>query len=74
MLNYIKKLCYLLILIISTTAIAESQSVNISKTRKIILYYFDLVQSGNYESASGLWSYSTIEQANRLGINYEESG
>jgi len=32
--------------------------------------YFDLIRSGNYESALGMWEPSTIERATRLGIEY----
>ena len=40
----------------------------------MVNYYFDLVLSGNYESASGLWEPSSLARANRLGIEYDNMG
>ena len=34
--------------------------------------YFDLVVSGNLESAEGLWTRSAIERSNRFGITYTD--
>ncbi len=35
-----------------------------------LIDYFDLIRSGNYESALSMWEPSTIKRATRLGIEY----
>jgi hypothetical protein len=40
-------------------------------SQELLIYYFDLVLSGNYESAAGLWEPSSFARSNRLGIEYE---
>ena len=42
-----------------------------SKSRNLMQYYFDLMKSGNYESALGLWEPSTLARAARLEIEYD---
>lgn len=37
----------------------------------MVVEYFDLIRSGNYESAQSMWEPSTIKRAARLGIEYE---
>ncbi len=52
----------------------SSESLDNRLSQEVIDYYFDLVLSGNYESASGLWEPSSLARANRLGIEYENIG
>ncbi len=37
----------------------------------MLAYYFDLIQSGNYESALGMWEPTARQRAARLGIEYD---
>lgn len=39
---------------------------------KTLAYYFDLLASGNLESANGLWTDPIIERSSRFGINYKD--
>ncbi|MEW5925244.1 MAG: hypothetical protein AB1746_14780 [Candidatus Zixiibacteriota bacterium] len=42
-----------------------------ARAQEIIHYYLDLLRSGNFESARGLWEPSCLEQSDRLGIQYD---
>ncbi len=42
------------------------------KSRELVLYYFDMLLSKNYETANGLWEPSSYARATRLGIKYED--
>lgn len=39
-------------------------------SRELLTYYLDLVKSGNYESACGLWEPASYARSIRLGIQY----
>lgn len=58
----------LLILISAGTGYASADE---AKAQEIIHYYLDLLRSGNFESAKGLWEPSCLEQSERLGIQYD---
>jgi len=49
----------------------SAKSLDNRLSQDVLLYYFDLVLSGNYESAAGLWEPSSLARANRLGIEYD---
>lgn len=46
-------------------------SSDIESSRDLMSYYIDLIESGNYESAVGLWQSSSLARATRLGIEYD---
>ncbi|PKK82942.1 MAG: hypothetical protein CVT49_11155 [candidate division Zixibacteria bacterium HGW-Zixibacteria-1] len=50
---------------------AQGIAADETKAQEIIYYYLDLLRSGNFESAAGLWEPSCLEQSNRLGIKYD---
>jgi len=50
---------------------ADSRAADEKQAREILVYYFDLVKSDNYESACGLWEPSSYARAARLGIEYD---
>ncbi len=58
----------LLIVLLLVSRIAASDAL---KARETMLYYVDLVRSGNTESAEGIWEPATLKRANRLPIDYE---
>jgi len=41
------------------------------KAMELMNYYYDLILSGNYESARGIWDPSAVFRASRLGIEYD---
>ncbi len=41
------------------------------KAVELMNYYYDLILSGNYESARGMWDPSALFRASRLGIEYD---
>lgn len=49
----------------------SSESLDNRLSQEVANYYFDLILSGNYESAAGLWEPSSMARANRLGIEYD---
>jgi len=63
---------WIFLIILSNPLSAKSLGQRLSN--ETINYYFDLVLSGNYESACGLWEPSSFARANRLGIEYENIG
>ena len=57
-----------LILMSAEKASAEADE---ARAQEIIHYYLDLLRSGNFESAKGLWEPSCLKQSERLGIQYD---
>jgi len=49
----------------------RSATLNETKAGELIYDYLDLLRSGNFESAAGLWEPSCREQALRLGLVYD---
>ena len=46
-------------------------SLDENKAGEFIYYYLDLLRSGNFQSAAGLWEPTCREQASRLGLAYD---
>ena len=67
-----KNVCLILCLLLIIPTAISAQSNEQRQSRELLLYYFDLVQSGNYESANGLWDQKTLDIVNRLGIKYDK--
>ena len=57
-------------LVATAPLIAKTGNTGIGAQRTIA-YYFDLIESQNYESALGLWLPDCLKQATRLGIEYD---
>jgi hypothetical protein len=70
-----KALAFLAVLLALTSLAVRDSCADIDKnqSRALIQYYFDLIKSGNYESAQGLWEPSTLARATRLGIEYDDA-
>ena len=49
---------------------AQPQS-NDNVAYETLSYYFDLLATGNVESALGIWEPRALARATRLGINYD---
>ncbi|MCP4705209.1 MAG: hypothetical protein GY865_11405 [candidate division Zixibacteria bacterium] len=60
-----------LILILFTPVFSFAKS-NIQVVHEMLAEYFDLIRSGNYESALGMWDPLAVKKANRLGIDYND--
>ncbi len=58
-----------LALILSAAPIAQGQIE--TKVLEMMDYYYDLMLSGNYESARAFWEPSALFRSERLGIEYE---
>ncbi|MFH2036132.1 MAG: hypothetical protein ABIJ45_06990 [Candidatus Zixiibacteriota bacterium] len=71
MLSFVRKMILICCSSVLISITASGQTVDIQQSREIVLYYFDLIQSGNYESANGFWEPSALTPVNRLGIKYE---
>ncbi|UCD95251.1 MAG: hypothetical protein JSU69_04165, partial [Candidatus Zixiibacteriota bacterium] len=71
----IKAFAVLVIFLASTSLTARSTyaGTDDSRSRNLMQYYFDLVKSGNFESAQGLWEPSTQARAARLNIEYDNA-
>ncbi|MEA2031084.1 MAG: hypothetical protein U9N55_05775 [candidate division Zixibacteria bacterium] len=61
----------ILIVLIILPVSAFSKQVNTRKMVENIYFYFDLLVSGNLESARNLWTESVIERSERFGIEYD---
>lgn len=61
-----------LILMISVCTFLPASSVLSDTAVKTVELYFDLLASGNFESAAGLWEQSSRERAERFGISYDQ--
>ncbi len=48
-----------------------AKSSEITESKETMAYYFDLIQSGNIETAQMLWNPADIEIAERLNIQYD---
>ncbi len=59
----------LLVLLFVNNGYSQSSGKEATET---LAYYFDLLVSGNLESAKGLWTDPIIERSSRFGINYED--
>jgi hypothetical protein len=69
---YARKLSVLLsVFLILLTANISSGASDELEAYNMLTYYFDLIQSGNYESALGMWEPTARQRATRLGIEYE---
>jgi len=62
-------LCLLLCLVFINNGFTQSSAKEATET---LAYYFDLLVSGNLESAKGLWTDPVIERSSRFGINYKD--
>ena len=61
------KACFILCLILaSSTVSAANEAV------ETLAQYFDLLATGNLESASGLWTQAAVERSSRFGIEYSD--
>ncbi|MDH4157647.1 MAG: hypothetical protein OEW00_10280, partial [candidate division Zixibacteria bacterium] len=63
---------FLLFLTIVSLALPHGSSVYADERVDLMKEYFDLVVSGNYESATHLWTESAQERSSRFGIEYAE--
>lgn len=61
---------FMLITLTLIPAILYAGLADDKKAQDMLIYYLDLVQSGNYESALGMWEPTALERATRLGIEY----
>jgi hypothetical protein len=59
-----------LMVMLPVAALSQSDD---QKAYEMVAYYFDLIVSGNYESAVDFWEISAIERAHRLGIEYDDA-
>ncbi len=60
---------FLLILLFVSSGNSQSSGKEATET---LSYYFDLLASGNLESAKGLWTDPIIKRSSRFGINYKD--
>ena len=60
-----------LIVLIMLPVLVFSGQVNTREAVENIYYYFDLLVSGNIESARDLWTEPVIERSGRFGIEYD---
>jgi len=62
-----RRACIILCLILaSSTVVAANEAV------ETLAGYFDLLATGNLESASGMWTQAAIERSSRFGIEYSD--
>ncbi len=67
----IKTICIAGLSALTIAAVAMAQNPYFNQGRETVAYYLDLINSGNFESAAGLWRPASLEQATRLGIEYD---
>ncbi len=65
------KIFHSILVVVLFTSANLSAQVNVGEARGTLDYYLDLLQSGNYESAKGLWEVSSYARATRLAIDYK---
>ncbi len=62
---------FLITVLFSLALTCPAHAADETKAFEFLNYYFDLVQSQNFESACGLWEPSCQDRANRMGIEYD---
>jgi len=67
-----RRMTFILILLAAVFSLTLALNAAIDQdAMELMNYYYDLVLSGNYESARGMWDPSANFRAGRLGIEYE---
>ena len=62
-----RKVCVILCLILASSTVGAA-----NEAVEALAQYFDLLVTGNLESASGLWTKAAIERSSRFGIEYSD--
>ncbi len=61
----------IILIMFGVTTINSHAQTRTSEAVETLRYYFDLLLSGNLESAKGLWTQPIVERSSRFGIEYE---